>query len=221
MLKADPKNAFALRFRGAAYIDEGLYKQGIEDETASLAIAPTALAYQLRGEAHFLTGDNSAAISDEQAALRLDSTSPLAWEIIGDAKKATGDLSGAANAYLASLQRDACNASVADKLKGLSPQPGIDTTLPPCNSDKGDHAGPTRLDRSYDDIYDAELIRFVGGNPTSNVAHGSRQPHTTATPPPYGLPSAANEWRQPVAPSPTLPPLPTQQPKQGQGPGGS
>jgi tetratricopeptide (TPR) repeat protein len=89
-LAIDPKDDFALSYRGAAQIYIGDYAAAIKDEMAALALEqaaknPDSFTYAHLGAAHYFNGDYAAAIADQTRALRLDSKYAYAHSYLGAA----------------------------------------------------------------------------------------------------------------------------------------
>jgi tetratricopeptide (TPR) repeat protein len=95
--KIDGSSATAHNQRGRELIQQGKYREAVEELTEALSSRPDfALALNARGFAYVLLKDWPHATEDLDAAIRLDPRYANAYHNRAVARKATGDATGAA-----------------------------------------------------------------------------------------------------------------------------
>ena len=102
--------------RGAAHINRGQqlyeiqnYERAIEDFTAAIALKPKrlAMAYNNRGNAYFMKGDDKTAIENYTRALDIDSEYAAAYTARGLLHEKSGNLKKARADYDAAIDAEA------------------------------------------------------------------------------------------------------------------
>lgn len=77
LIRADPKNLWALRQRALVWTRKGLHANAINDLTQLITLEPEAMYFNDRGNARRSTGEYDRALQDYDEALRRDPKEPI------------------------------------------------------------------------------------------------------------------------------------------------
>ena len=99
-LRIDPRDFYALRFRGDAHLANGDYDRAVSDCEAALSISgPDEVAYFCMAKANLFNGNLEQAMRDFDSAVQCNPSSGRALYGRALARELTGDSEGAERDY--------------------------------------------------------------------------------------------------------------------------